>query len=29
MGTFSKVEPANVVGWSAEVYGEWVKIVTL
>ena len=26
MGTFSKVEPANVVGWSAEVYGEWVSM---
>lgn len=26
MGTFSKVEPANVVGWSSEVYGEWVNM---
>ena len=29
MGTFSTTAPTNVVGWSAEVYGEWVKIVTL
>ena len=26
MGTFSTVEPANVVGWSAEVYGKWVNM---
>lgn len=29
MGTFSTVAPTNVVGWRAEVSGEWVKIVTL
>lgn len=26
MGTFSTVEPANVVGWSSEVDGEWVNM---
>ena len=26
MGTFSTVEPTNIVGWSAEVYGEWVNM---
>ena len=26
MGTFSTVEPTNVVGWSAEVSGDWVSM---
>ena len=26
MGTFSTVAPTNVVGWSAEVTGEWVSM---
>ena len=26
MGTFSTVAPTNVVGWSAEVSGEWVNM---
>ena len=26
MGTFSTVEPTNIVGWSAEVSGTWVNM---
>ena len=26
MGTFSKVAPTNIVGWSAEVDGGWVNM---